>query len=103
MEDVPDSGGGDGEPYICLNEDRESQVWVMFGHTNGSLPQCDNKLSRCFQSCWGKHLCFLSPVLSLCVFVFLTVTDAMGQMTSSPLDLLLICYKYVNTQTLSPD
>ena len=38
LEDVPDPGGGDGEPYICLiGEDREAQVLtVAWAHRGGT-------------------------------------------------------------------
>lgn len=35
LEDAPDPSGGDGEPYVCLSEDREPQVWTVLGHSHG--------------------------------------------------------------------
>lgn len=66
---------------------------MVFGCTCGLLPRGANQSSSClllcFQSCWGKLFPVpWSSVVSEFVFVFLTVMDAMGRMTSSPLDVL---------------
>lgn len=46
----------------------------------------------------GANFSCVLSLLSLSVFVFLTVMDTMGKMTSSPLDLLLIHHKDIKTQ-----
>lgn len=50
----------------------------------------------------GANFPCVLGLLSLSVFVFLTVMDTMGKMTSSPLDLLLIHYKDIKTQAYNP-
>lgn len=85
-QDIPDPGDGDREPYICLRTKSLRFGWCLGARVGCSHGVPTSHLPVCYFafSLVGANF-FLSLGL---VFVFLTVMDTVGRMTSSPLDVL---------------